>query len=76
MFRLNNFLPLIAVCFFSLIGSAYAQDTIVEIGTEDAANSDLINLTSLTLNRGGSQVTIAVEDLVGINVLGLRQRGR
>ena len=70
MFRLNNFAPLVAVCFSALIGSASAQDSIVEIGTENAVGSDLINLTSLTINRGGSDVTISVDDLVGINVLG------
>ena len=70
MFRLNKFVPLIAVCFFWSIGSAYAQDTIVGIGTENAADSNLINLTSLTVNRGGSDVTFSVDDLVGINVLG------
>ena len=70
MFRLNNFVPLIAVCFLSLVGSVYSQDTIVQIGTENAVGSDLINLTSLTLNRGGSDQTISVNDLIGINVLG------
>ena len=70
MFRLNNFVPLVAVCFFSLLGSAWAQDTIVGIGTDNVVSSDLINLTSLTLNRGGSDVTISVNDLIGINVLG------
>ena len=70
MFRLKCYVPLAAVCFSSLIGSGYAQDTIVAVGTEDAVGSDLINLTSLTLNRGGSDVTISVEDLIGINVLG------
>ena len=70
MFRLRCYVPLVAVCFSSLIGSAYAQDTINRIGTEDAVGSDLINLTSLTLNRGGSDVTISVDDLIGINVLG------
>ena len=69
MFRLNTYIPLIAVCFSSLIGSAFAQDTIVEIGTENTVGSDLINLTSLTINRGGSDVTILVDDLIGINVL-------
>ena len=68
MFQLNNFVPLIAACSL-LVGSAAAQDTIVEIGTENAVGSDLINLTSLTLNRGGSEVTIPVSDLIGINVL-------
>ena len=68
MFRLNNFVPLIAACSL-LVGSVAAQDTIVEIGTENAVGSDLINLTSLTLNRGGSEVTIPVSDLIGINVL-------
>ena len=70
MFRLNTYIPLVAVCFSSLVGSAYAQDTIVAIGTENAVGSDLINLTSLTINRGGSDVTIPVDDLIGINVLG------
>ena len=69
MFRLNRFVPLVAVCFSALIGSASAQDTIVKIGTENAVGSDLINLTSLTINRGGTDVTISVDDLVGINVL-------
>ena len=70
MFRLNKYVPLVVVCFSSLIGAASAQDTIVSIGTENATDSDLINLTSLTLNRGGSDVTISVNDLIGINVLG------
>ena len=69
MFRLNNLVLLIAVWFCSLIGSADAQDAIVGIGTENAVGSDLINLTSLTLNRGGSDVIIPVSDLIGINVL-------
>ena len=68
--RMNNVVPLAAICFSSLIGSAQSQDTIIEIGTENATGSDLINLTSLTLNRGGSEVTIPVNDLIGINVLG------
>ena len=70
MLRLNNFLRLIAVCFSLIIGSANAQDTIVEISTENVVGSDLVNLTSLTLNRGGSEVTIPIDDLIGINVLG------
>ena len=69
MSRLNNYVPLVAACFASLVGSAQAQDTIVELGTENAIGSDLINLTSLTINRGGSDVTIPVTDLIGINVL-------
>ena len=70
MLRLNKFLLPIAACFPLMIGFANAQDTIVEIGTENAVDSDLVNLTSLTLNRGGSDVTISVDDLIGINVLG------
>ena len=70
MFRLSKYVPLVVVCFSSLIGVASAQDTIVGIGTENATDSDLINLTSLTLNRGGSDVTISVNDLIGIDVLG------
>ena len=68
--RLNHVIPLTAACFSSLIGSAHAQDTITRIGTENATGSNLVNLTSLTLNRGGSEVTIPVNDLIGINVLG------
>ena len=67
---LKNVVSLAAVCFSSLIGSAYAQDTIVDIATDSAAGSNLVDLTSLTLNRGGSEVTIPVSDLIGINVLG------
>ena len=61
---------LIAVCSSAMLGSADAQDTIVNIATEDAVGSNLINLTSLTLNRGGSEVTIPVGDLIDISVLG------
>ena len=74
MFRLNYYIPLIALYFSALSGFAHAGDTttgdiIVGIGTENATGSNLINLTSVTVNRGGSDVTIPVNDLIGINVL-------
>ena len=70
MVRFSCYISLVAVCILSLIGSAHAQDSIVSIGTENVVSSNMVNLTSLTLNRGGSDVTISVDDLIGFDVLG------
>ena len=70
MRHLNHLVPLVTVCSFSLVGFAHGQDTIEGITTESAAGSDLVNLTSVNLNRGGRDVTIGVDELIGINVLG------
>ena len=70
MSHLNHLTPIVAVGFSSMIGFVQAQDSIIEVGTENAVNSDLVNLTSLTVNRNGRDETFSVDDLIGINVSG------
>lgn len=69
-FKFKIFGGSILLFIFALHSSAFGQG-IISITTESAGPaSDLINLTSVTIDRPSGPQTISVDDLIGFDILG------